>query len=161
MSKSHKLLYDPIHGYLKFGGNCLEIIDSEPFKRLQHIKQLGACYYVLPGATHYRFEHSLGVAHFSARVCLALRSHQPELNITDADILSVKVAGLCHDLGHGPSHQEHTCSLQYTGSRRGGRGGPGKCGRCKDGRAGASQGHGHQVPTRGLVLYIIRQLAEV
>jgi deoxynucleoside triphosphate triphosphohydrolase SAMHD1 len=31
-----------------------------------------------------------------------LHTNQPHLNLTDADILCVKVAGLCHDLGHGP-----------------------------------------------------------
>jgi HD superfamily phosphohydrolase len=36
------------------------------------------------------------------KVVKNLRDHQPELNITPNDLLCVTVAGLCHDLGHGP-----------------------------------------------------------
>ncbi|KAE8955762.1 hypothetical protein PF005_g32292, partial [Phytophthora fragariae] len=32
----------------------------------------------------------------------SIRSHQPWLPITKEDVLCIKIAGLCHDLGHGP-----------------------------------------------------------
>ena len=99
---TRKHIADPIHTQILLDALCCRIVDTPQYQRLRELKQLGTCSFVFPTAIHTRFEHSLGVAHFSARVCLALRSHQPELNITDADILSVKVAGLCHDLGHGP-----------------------------------------------------------
>lgn len=93
---------DPIHGHIVMEGLCLRIIDTKEFQRLRELKQLGVCDFVFPGATHTRFSHSIGVAHFAEKVVLQLQRNQPELNITPEDLLCVKVAGLCHDLGHGP-----------------------------------------------------------
>uniref|UniRef100_A0A3Q1F6B2 Deoxynucleoside triphosphate triphosphohydrolase SAMHD1-like n=1 Tax=Acanthochromis polyacanthus TaxID=80966 RepID=A0A3Q1F6B2_9TELE len=60
-------------------------------------------YFVYPGASHNRFEHSVGVAHLAGELAKALRSREPTPDIIDdRDILCVQIAGLCHDLGHGP-----------------------------------------------------------
>ncbi|KAL3064366.1 hypothetical protein OYC64_000611 [Pagothenia borchgrevinki] len=97
-----KVFNDPIHGHMELHPLLVKIIDTPQFQRLRYIKQLGAVYFVYPGASHNRFEHSIGVGYLAGELVKALKEKQPELNITDRDILCVQIAGLCHDLGHGP-----------------------------------------------------------
>ncbi len=51
---------DPIHGHIEIHPLMVRIIDTPQFQRLRNIKQLGGCYYVFQGASHNRFEHSIG-----------------------------------------------------------------------------------------------------
>uniref|UniRef100_A0A3P9DMV3 HD/PDEase domain-containing protein n=1 Tax=Maylandia zebra TaxID=106582 RepID=A0A3P9DMV3_9CICH len=97
---------DPIHGHIELPPLLVKIIDTPQFQRLRKIKQLGGGYYVFPGASHNRFEHSVGVGHLAGELVKALRAKQleePSLNseslINDRDVLCVQIAGLCHDLG--------------------------------------------------------------
>ncbi|XP_078026100.1 deoxynucleoside triphosphate triphosphohydrolase SAMHD1-like [Epinephelus lanceolatus] len=98
----HKVFNDPIHGHMTLHPLLVKIIDTPQFQRLRNIKQLGGAYFVYPGASHNRFEHSIGVGHLAGELAKALHATQPELLITERDILCVQIAGLCHDLGHGP-----------------------------------------------------------
>jgi len=68
--------------------------------RLRYIRQLSMCSHVYPGATHTRFFHSIGTAYLSYSLVKSIRERQPELNITDIDVVCVTLAGLLHDLGH-------------------------------------------------------------
>uniref|UniRef100_A0A672SJ99 HD domain-containing protein n=1 Tax=Sinocyclocheilus grahami TaxID=75366 RepID=A0A672SJ99_SINGR len=102
LSTEVKVFNDPIHGHMELHPLLVKIIDTPQFQRLRHIKQLGTKYLVYPGATHTRFEHSLGVAHLAGCLIKSLQEKQPELNITEQDSLCVRIAALCHDMGHGP-----------------------------------------------------------
>ncbi|MEQ2293969.1 SAM domain and HD, partial [Ameca splendens] len=42
------------------------------------------------------------VAFLAGQLLQTLKKKQPQLGITERDILCVQIAGLCHDLGHGP-----------------------------------------------------------
>ncbi|XP_051516372.1 deoxynucleoside triphosphate triphosphohydrolase SAMHD1 isoform X1 [Myxocyprinus asiaticus] len=101
-SDAMKVFNDPIHGHIELHPLLVQIIDTPQFQRLRHIKQLGGTYLVFPGASHNRFEHSIGVGYLAGCLVQALNERQPELLISKQDILCVQIAGLCHDLGHGP-----------------------------------------------------------
>jgi len=98
----NKVIFDVIHGFIEVDDITLSIIDTPEFQRLRNIKQLGVVHYVFPSANHTRFEHSLGVYYLAGELISNLKKNQPELEIKEKDIFLVKIAGLCHDLGHGP-----------------------------------------------------------
>ncbi|KAJ1986013.1 hypothetical protein H4R33_003607 [Dimargaris cristalligena] len=96
---SDKNFNDPIHGYISFDNFTMDIIDTPQFQRLRYLKQMGASYFIFPGASHNRFEHCLGVGHLAGNLIRRFKESQPELDITKQDMKCVKIAGLCHDLG--------------------------------------------------------------
>lgn len=93
---------DWVHDYVSFSPWICSFIDTKHFQRLRYIKQLGVSYFVFPGAAHNRFEHCLGVGHLARLMAVHLKDSQPQLGITDQHVKCVELAGLCHDLGHGP-----------------------------------------------------------
>jgi deoxynucleoside triphosphate triphosphohydrolase SAMHD1 len=98
-----KVVLDSVHGIIPVSNAALAVIDTPEFQRLRDLKQLGTTSFVFPSATHTRFEHSLGVANLSNELIHFLQSHQSsDVNISSSDIKCVEIAGLCHDLGHGP-----------------------------------------------------------
>uniref|UniRef100_A0A3P8N5U3 HD/PDEase domain-containing protein n=1 Tax=Astatotilapia calliptera TaxID=8154 RepID=A0A3P8N5U3_ASTCA len=73
-----KVFNDPIHGHIELHPLLVKIIDTPQFQRLRNIKQLGGVYFVYPGASHNRFEHSIGVAHLAGELAKALKVKQLE-----------------------------------------------------------------------------------
>ena len=58
---------------------------------------------VYPSANHTRFEHSLGVSHLAKKLLLSLKEKNPFLDVIDDNLIElVQIAGLIHDIGHGP-----------------------------------------------------------
>ena len=133
-----KTIYDNVHQQYTSWPDCLlQIINTTEFQRLKRIKQLSACHHVFPGATHTRFEHSLGVGHLAATFIRKLAQNHKDLDFVvpgmpasgiEEVILTFQLAGLCHDLGHGvlshgfdqflhecdpslPAHEERSVSL--------------------------------------------------
>ncbi|KAJ4824721.1 hypothetical protein Tsubulata_045534 [Turnera subulata] len=98
-----KHVRDNVHGNIYLDPLALRFIDTEQFQRLRDLKQLGVTHMVYPGATHTRFEHSLGVYRLAGEAVQQLKTYQGlELGIENFDIQTVKIAGLLHDVGHGP-----------------------------------------------------------
>jgi len=94
-------IQDNVHGLITLSPLAYRIINTTIFKRLKNLKQLGNSHEVFPSGNHTRFEHSLGVMHIAGELCQALRK-TGKAEITNQDQLCVEIAGLCHDLGHGP-----------------------------------------------------------
>ena len=114
-SKQYHEIRDPIHDFARLDSDERRVLDSGPLQRLRHIHQLAMSYLVYPGATHKRFEHSLGVMELAGRVFdvvtadhnihPSVREVVPEIARSDSMQYWRKVlrmAALCHDIGHLP-----------------------------------------------------------
>jgi len=99
MKKNYLDIIDPIHDFIRVYDYELPIIDNPLFQRLRRIRQLSGAHLTYPAAQHSRFEHSLGVMHIASQAGFAL-NEKGFLNSDDVQIL--RLAGLLHDIGHGP-----------------------------------------------------------
>lgn len=102
---------DPIHGFIAVNELERRLIDTRPFQRLRHIRQLGTTFLVYPGANHTRFEHSLGTMFVADQMYQLLTERfgakmREAFNWSDEDISYyrqiLRLAALLHDLGHPP-----------------------------------------------------------
>ncbi len=114
--KEVNLLADPIHGYIHFtcpGSNPdkaerteRDLLDTPWMQRLRRIHQLQAVWWVFPSGEHSRFQHSLGVMHLGGLFAAHLYDSLKETTGVDKSRAYVeetlRLAGLLHDIGHGP-----------------------------------------------------------
>jgi HD superfamily phosphohydrolase len=115
MPKQFHEVRDPIHVFVRMDSDEREVINSEAFQRLRFVHQLALTYLIYPGATHRRFEHSLGVMELATRVydvvtsphnlTDAVKNELPELSDDNKRTYwrrVLRMAALCHDVGHLP-----------------------------------------------------------
>lgn len=99
MTASKLEIVDPIHGVIQAGETEKKIIDDSIFQRLRQISQLSGAHLVYPGARHARFEHSLGTMHIAGTTAQSLFERG---FVTESQAGHIRLAGLLHDIGHGP-----------------------------------------------------------
>lgn len=79
------------------------LIDTGPMRRLASISQLGMVSLVYPGATHSRFEHSLGVYHSALQLLARFTGDRDFDSIVSRRMAEAfTFASLVHDVGHWP-----------------------------------------------------------
>ena len=95
MSEKKKFIRDSVYGDIILNSFELKIMDMPQFQRLRRIKQLGLINLVYPGATHTRFEHSVGTMNLGSKL-------SEELDLDTDEIELIRASALLHDIGHGP-----------------------------------------------------------
>jgi uncharacterized protein len=97
---------DPVYGQIVLDLTQPEdklldsIIKTPEFERLNHIKQNGYSYFTARSTRHTRYEHSIGVMENTRKILNRLQSEG--LAISPMERQTIIIAGLLHDIGHGP-----------------------------------------------------------
>jgi len=118
------LIMDPVHGGIPFFDHEAKVIRHPLFQRLRHILQNDMLFMVFPGATHNRFQHSIGTMHIAGNYFKNIvksylidsipkrkdRIKRKQNEAIQYFYFCVRLAALLHDVGHAPfSHQFENC----------------------------------------------------
>ena len=123
MLKLRRRIRDNLHGSVSITAIENQVLSHEYMQRLRYIRQLGFFHLVFPGATHGRFEHSLGVMEVASRCFYKISENQqrlgehlsslpptlaPTFDLNSGLLQSpyalqtLRLAALLHDIGHNP-----------------------------------------------------------
>ncbi|MFN3385685.1 MAG: HD domain-containing protein [Candidatus Thermochlorobacter sp.] len=99
----------PVWGHIPLDRALRKTISHPAFLRLKGIRQLSFAHHVFPGATHTRFEHSLGVYHLTKLILQRLVTNPLTASLQTASFYFderacklILASSLLHDIGHYP-----------------------------------------------------------
>jgi HD superfamily phosphohydrolase len=115
-------LFLPVSGFVRLYPEELAVVDHPSFQRLRRLRQLGFAHYVFPGATHTRFEHSIGTLHVAQKIIDSINENYRRSNtgtgrsanqpidstpweisfVGENEARLIRLAALLHDIGHLP-----------------------------------------------------------
>lgn len=93
---------DPLWKNIMLSSGLKKILSSGILQKLNKIKQLGPTYYVYPGATHTRLNHSIGVFHVAKIMLRSLLISDSCPSLSQEGVSAFLCAALLHDMGHFP-----------------------------------------------------------
>ena len=110
------VIHDVIYDYIPYSKDIeAQVMDTWVLQRLRYLYQLQLTHLVYPSATHTRFSHSIGVMHVAHKFMNNLLSRLDTLrnkipyeevrvfyNKPREVLVAARIAGLLHDIGHGP-----------------------------------------------------------
>jgi len=83
-----------------------DLVDAAWLQRLRRIHQLQSAWWVFATAEHSRFQHALGAMHLAGEwarhLYPSLKASCPEVPSPQLVEETMRMAGLLHDIGHGP-----------------------------------------------------------
>lgn len=107
-------LPDPVWRDIPITSLEKKLIQTKAFNRLRSVRQMSLAELQYPGATHTRYQHSLGAMHVAALLAELLWPILPENTKKHQPLQALRIALLLHDVGHPPySHLVEHAFLKY------------------------------------------------